>query len=180
MGLHRPDRPSTSRRRFCTAREVTVYGRHSALAGQVLMPRSVRPDFSDTSDSRRRNMAAIRGKNTGPELLIRQLLHRHGYRYRLHAKGLPGRPDIVFQSRRKVIEIRGCFWHRHAGCSLAATPATRVDFWKEKFDATVIRDACNAEALEKAGWSALVIWECEIHDPDLFSRLQSFLGEPRT
>jgi DNA mismatch endonuclease, patch repair protein len=128
---------------------------------------------------RRRNMAAIRGKDTRPEWVVRRLLHRMGYRYRLHYKGLPGRPDIACISRKKVVEVRGCFWHRHPGCPAAATPATRPEFWRAKFAATIARDARNLVSLETAGWKALVIWECEVNSPSLTRRLRDFLGQPR-
>jgi DNA mismatch endonuclease Vsr len=120
-------------------------------------------------------MAKITGKNTRPELAVRQLAHSLGYRYRLHSKGLPGRPDIVFPGRRKIIEVRGCFWHRHPGCAFSALPGTRQEFWQAKFDATVARDARNLAALEAAGWAVLVIWECEAGDLKLAERLQVFL-----
>lgn len=124
-------------------------------------------------------MAAITGKNTQPEILVRRLAHSMGYRYRLHAKGLPGRPDVVFPGRRKIIEVRGCFWHRHPGCILAATPGTRPDFWQAKFQATVARDIRNLAALEASGWKVMVIWECEVKDAQLMDRLRMFLGPPR-
>jgi DNA mismatch endonuclease Vsr len=135
-----------------------------------------RADLADISDARRRNMAAIRGRNTQPEIKIRQILHSGGYRYRLHSKGLPGRPDIVLPARRKIIEVRGCFWHRHSRCPLAATPQTRQDFWKAKFQATVARDARNLARLEACGWAVMVIWECELKDANLADRLRTFLG----
>lgn len=148
----------------------------------MVVPKAVsrlsRPDFDDVSIGRRRNMAAIAGKDTQPEMVIRRALHGMGFRYRLHVAGLPGRPDIVFAGRRKVIEIRGCFWHRHPGCARTATPATRREFWQAKFNTTIARDARNLTALEAAGWSVLVIWECEIGDADLAKRLQCFLGPP--
>lgn len=124
-------------------------------------------------------MAAITGKNTRPEMIVRRLVHRMGYRYRLHAANLPGRPDLVFPGRRKIIEVRGCFWHRHPGCALTATPATRSDFWQAKFQATVSRDACNLIALEASGWAVMVIWECELKNPLLANRIRTFLGPPR-
>ncbi len=121
-------------------------------------------------------MAAIRGKHTGPELLVRRLVHRMGYRYRLHVAALPGCPDLVLPRHRKVIEIRGCFWHRHPGCLRAARPCTRADFWAAKFAATVARDRGNLAALEAGGWSVLILWECEISDRTLGPRLHRFLG----
>lgn len=121
-------------------------------------------------------MAANVGKNTKPELLVRRAAHALGYRYRLHRKDLPGKPDLIFSGRKKIIEVRGCFWHRHAECRGAASPATRHEFWQEKFDATVSRDAHNLKALEDRGWTVMVIWECEAVRPDLGARLQTFLG----
>jgi DNA mismatch endonuclease Vsr len=102
-----------------------------------------------------------------------------GYRYRLHAKGLPGRPDIVFPGRRKIVEVRGCFWHRHPGCGRAATPTTRAGFWRAKFQATVARDADNLALLQASGWAVMIIWECEVKDANLAERLRNFLGPPR-
>ncbi len=124
-------------------------------------------------------MAAIAGKDTQPEIAVRRIAHRLGYRYRLHVKDLPGRPDLVFPGRRKIIEVRGCFWHRHPGCILSATPATRRDFWQAKFQATVARDARNLAALEASGWAVMVVWECEISDEHLVDRLRTFLGPLR-
>lgn len=124
-------------------------------------------------------MAAIAGKNTKPELMVRKLVHAMGYRYRLHVKELPGRPDIAFPGRRKIIEVRGCFWHRHPGCALAATPTTRRDFWQSKFDGTVARDERNLAALEASGWAVLVVWECQITEKLLPGLLRTFLGPRR-
>ena len=122
-------------------------------------------------------MAKIRGKNTRPELQVRRLLHRHGYRFRLHARDLPGRPDIVFRPRRKVVFVHGCFWHRHEGCSRATTPHTRVDYWTRKFEATRTRDAAALSALGALGWRSLVVWECQLNDENrLLAHLQRFLG----
>lgn len=131
-----------------------------------------------TPAERSRCMSRIRGKDTKPELVVRRLVHGLGYRYRLHARHLPGRPDIVFPSRRKVIEVRGCFWHRHPGCVLAAAPATRVDFWEAKLSGTVARDAKNVSALEAAGWGVMILWECEVGEAHLVDRLRRFLGPP--
>jgi DNA mismatch endonuclease Vsr len=121
-------------------------------------------------------MAAIRGPNTKPELVVRRTAHALGYRYRLHAPELPGRPDIVFPQLRRLIEVRGCFWHRHPGCVKAASPATRREFWQAKFADTVERDARNDAALRAGGWSVLVLWEWETNDPSLGDRLRAFLG----
>ena len=108
------------------------------------------------------NMSRIRGRNTGPELRLRSLLHRAGFRFRLHAKQLPGSPDVVLPKYRTAIFVHGCFWHRHPGCRNATMPSTRREFWQEKFDANVSRDARNQAALEAAGWTVLTIWECEL------------------
>jgi DNA mismatch endonuclease Vsr len=133
------------------------------------------------SEARRRNMRAVRDRNTLPELKVRKLLHRLGYRFRLHQAHLPGRPDIVFPARRKVIEVRGCFWHQHAdrACPKAGMPATRREWWQEKLSGNVRRDERNLAALRTAGWDVLVLWECELRDaPDLASRLTDHLGSP--
>lgn len=107
------------------------------------------------------NMSRIRGKDTKPELVVRRLLHAEGFRYRLHAADLPGRPDIVFRSRKKVIFVHGCFWHQHDGCRNAVMPKTRAAFWSEKLAKNVARDQMVLEQLREKGWTALVIWECE-------------------
>ena len=121
-------------------------------------------------------MQANRGKDTKPEMVVRRLVHAMGYRYRLHRKDLPGKPDIVFGPRRKVVEVRGCFWHRHAGCKFAYMPKTRQMFWKTKFDGNVARDARNTLALENAGWRVLTVWECETSGLTVLAdRLRSFL-----
>lgn len=120
--------------------------------------------MADTLTSERRswNMSRIRGRNTGPERRLRSLLHRAGFRFRLHAKQLPGRPDVVLTRYRTVIFVHGCFWHRHPGCRNATTPSTRREFWQEKFDGNVSRDARNRAALEATGWTVLTVWECEL------------------
>ena len=107
-------------------------------------------------------MSRIRGKNTKPELLLRSLLHRAGFRFRLHAGKLPGRPDIVLPKYRTVVFVHGCFWHRHEGCSNATMPKTRTDFWQEKFARTVERDLQKQRELEALGWRVLTVWECEL------------------
>ncbi len=120
--------------------------------------------MADTLTSERRswNMSRIKGQNTGPELRLRSLLHRAGFRFRLYAKQLPGRPDIVLPKYRTVIFVHGCFWHRHPGCRNATTPSTRREFWQEKFDSNVSRDTRNRATLEAAGWTVLTVWECEL------------------
>ncbi len=121
--------------------------------------------WKDVSDTRRRNMAAIKGKDTKPEIALRHLLYAMGYRYRLHRRDLPGTPDIVFPSRRKVIEVRGCFWHQHHGCRRARLPGTREDYWLPKLARNVRRDRENEARLTAQGWQQLVVWECDMADP---------------
>lgn len=114
------------------------------------------------AETRSRMMRSIRGKDTKPELLLRHALHARGFRYRLHQKGLPGRPDLVFPKYRAAVFVHGCFWHRHPGCPKATTPATREDFWQKKFAENTARDRRNIDQLQSAGWRVLVVWECEL------------------
>ena len=124
------------------------------------------------SSVRSRNMAAIRGKDTAPELAVRRILHAMGLRFRLHRKDLPGRPDIVLPKHRTVVFVHGCFWHRHAGCRYTTTPRTRQEFWQSKFAANVERDSRNRTDLQQLGWRVIVVWECELRQPsDLKERL---------
>lgn len=111
-------------------------------------------------DQRSRNMSAIHGKDTKPEMIVRRYLHSLGYRFRLHRKDLPGKPDLVMPKYRLAIFVHGCFWHRHEGCRYTTTPSNRAEFWQTKFAANVQRDQRNREALHAAGWRVLVIWEC--------------------
>lgn len=123
-------------------------------------------------------MAAIRGKDTQPELSLRKALHARGFRYRLHRKGLPGRPDLVFPKHRAVCFIHGCFWHRHDGCKYATIPKSHPEFWTAKFVATVARDHRNHAALLLAGWRVAVVWECSLRGRRLgktVSRLADWL-----
>ncbi len=115
-----------------------------------------------TSERRSWNMSQIKGRNTRPELRLRSLLHRAGFRFRLHAKQLPGRPDVVLPKYRTAIFVHGCFWHRHPGCRNTTTPSTRREFWQEKFDGNVRRDARNCAALEATGWTVVTVWDCEL------------------
>jgi len=142
----------------------------------------LRPDLATVPDSRRRNMSAVGAKNTAPELAVRRMLHGMGYRYSLHCRDLPGRPDIVFRLRRKAIEVRGCFWHRHSApsCRNAVLPVTRREFWSAKLSTNVERDARNEKTLTRLGWDLLVIWECEARESQaLAARLSNFLGPSR-
>lgn len=131
-----------------------------------------------TSAERSAQMSLVKSKDTGPELKVRKLAHSLGYRYRLHGASLPGKPDLVFVKRKKVVFVHGCFWHRHAGCRKATTPATNLDYWLPKFDRTIERDQRNIERLSSLGWSALVVWECELKDLNaLGQRLRAFLDD---
>ena len=121
------------------------------------------PDHLDAA-ARSRNMARIRGRDTGPELTVRRLLHRLGYRFRLQRKDLPGRPDIVLPKYRSVIFVHGCFWHGHAGCPRAGRPGSNTAFWNAKIDRTIERDARTTAELLQLGWQVHVIWECELRD----------------
>lgn len=110
-------------------------------------------------------MRSVRQKHTSPELEVRRALHALGYRFRLHRKDLPGRPDIVLPKHRTAVFVHGCFWHRHSGCSKSTTPKTRHEFWNAKFERNKARDAESVRALENMGWKVGVVWECEAHDP---------------
>lgn len=109
------------------------------------------------------NMSRIKSKDTAPEIRVRSALHRAGYRFRLHVKDLPGKPDIVLPKYKTVIFVHGCFWHRHKGCSNATMPSTNQAFWKEKFKQNVERDKREQAELEKRGWKVIVVWECKIN-----------------
>lgn len=124
-------------------------------------------------------MQAIRSKNTRPELTVRRILHKLGYRYRLHAPELPSKPDIVFRRRRKVVFVHGCFWHSHCdpNCRNARTPETNTGYWADKLAKTRERDKRAIEVLQDCAWEALILWECELLDHDrLSTRLIEFLG----
>jgi len=115
-------------------------------------------------ETRSRMMSGIRGKNTKPELKVRRFLHALGYRFRLHRKDLPGKPDIVLPKLMTCIFVHGCFWHRHPGCRFSTNPSTRSAFWNEKFIKNVERDAKNQTSLEAMGWTVIIVWECELRD----------------
>jgi DNA mismatch endonuclease (patch repair protein) len=120
-------------------------------------------------------MKSVGTKNTGPEMAVRRALHRLGLRYRLHARELPGRPDIVFRPRKVAIFVHGCFWHGH-DCPKGRAPKSRLDYWAPKLTANAARDAANVRALEDAGWRVLIVWQCETADADrLATKLVDFL-----
>ena len=111
------------------------------------------------------NMSRIRGKNTTPEIVVRSVLHRLGYRFRLHAKKLPGRPDVVLPKYRTAVFVHGCFWHRHRGCKNCTTPTNNRAFWVAKLGGNAARDRRNQSALVRLGWRVVTIWECETRGP---------------
>lgn len=125
-------------------------------------------------------MSRISGQDTAPEMRVRRILHASGYRYRLHMRSLPGRPDIVFVRRRKVIFVHGCFWHQHPGCRASRRPTSNTEYWDAKLSRNLVRDATSHEALLYMGWEIITIWECEMKDDDaLRDRLRVFLGPTR-
>ncbi|WP_323873706.1 very short patch repair endonuclease [Roseomonas mucosa] len=139
-----------------------------------------RTPFPDVAPSRRRNMAAIKRKNTKPEKLVRSTLHQLGYRFRVDASDLPGRPDLVFPRKKIAIFVHGCFWHNHGACSAGRVPATRREYWAPKLLRNSERDTRNLTALRQQGWSVYVLWECELRDQSWLKLLSGILGSPRT
>ncbi|PTD98317.1 very short patch repair endonuclease [Pandoraea apista] len=123
-------------------------------------------------------MSRVGAKNTAPELAVRKLLFSMGYRYRLHGKALPGRPDIVFPGRRKVIFVNGCFWHGHESCRYGRLPRSRIDFWADKIARNRERDSRNVEQLRQQGWRTLTVWQCELKNfEELAQKLYDFLED---
>ncbi len=134
--------------------------------------------MADTVDPAKRSeiMSRVPSRDTKPELIVRRIAHRLGFRYRLHRKDLPGSPDIVFPKHRSVVFVHGCFWHRHPGCKYASNPATRAEYWERKFRDNVARDARNEALLRELGWRVMVIWGCETKDREAVAeRLSSYL-----
>lgn len=129
-----------------------------------------------TPEQRHINMSRIRSKETKPEKAVRSVLHRLGYRFKLHVRDLPGSPDIVLPKYKTVIFVHGCFWHRHSGCKDASVPKTNTEKWLDKFSKNIARDKLAVELLEQCGWGVIIIWECEIKNKDqLAARLQTAL-----
>ena len=124
-----------------------------------------------TQEQRSRNMAAIHSKNTRPEMVVRAIAHRLGYRYRLHVRTLPGAPDLVFPRLRKIINVHGCYWHMHNCRAGNVTPKTNAEFWRKKREGNVQRDRRNLAALRRSGWTVLTIWECQTRDRAKLERL---------
>lgn len=117
-----------------------------------------------TDPARSAQMSLVRSRDTKPEMRVRRALHAAGLRYRLHDRRLPGTPDLVFPSRRVVVFVHGCFWHRHEGCSAARMPKSRLEFWAPKLKGNVVRDGKQRTTLEEQGWTVMVVWECETKD----------------
>ena len=130
-------------------------------------------------ETRSRIMARVKSKGMKPEMKVRRLLHGLGYRYRLHRADLPGRPDLVFPARRKVVFVNGCFWHRHDGCPRVRIPVANRDYWIAKLESNQARDARNVVLLQEQGWESLTVWECQLKDLTAATeRLVAFLGNP--
>jgi DNA mismatch endonuclease (patch repair protein) len=129
-----------------------------------------------TPEKRSEIMSLVRGKHTRPELAVRRLVSKLGYRYRLYAKGLPGKPDLCFPGRGKIIFVHGCFWHAHSGCRGGRPPKSRFDYWLPKLRETKLRDKRTLRALARLGWATLVIWQCEVQSVSLSRRIRRFLG----
>lgn len=127
-------------------------------------------------DRRSENMRRIKSKGMRPELTVRRLVHSMGYRFRLHVSDLPGKPDIVLTRKKKIIEVRGCFWHQHGKCVDSHIPKSRIQYWRPKLQGNQRRDKRNARALEALGWKIFVVWECEVQDLKRIKRdLSKFL-----
>lgn len=130
-----------------------------------------------TPQRRSENMSAIRSKDTSPEITVRRLIHSMGYRYRLHVAKLPGKPDLVFTRLKKIIEVRGCFWHQHPGCIDSHIPKTRSEYWAPKLERNQRRDVENLNKLKELGWDVLTVWECQLDNPrNLQARFRRFLS----
>ena len=133
-----------------------------------------------TKEKRSWNMSRIKGKDTKPEIRVRSFLHRLGYRFRLHKKDLPGKPDIVLPKHKTIIFVHGCFWHRHKGCKYSYNPKSRVTFWEEKFESNVRRDKIKIQQLKGKGWKVIIVWECQTkNSSDLESALKNGLFQKK-
>lgn len=129
---------------------------------------------------RSENMRRIRSQDTGPEMVVRRLVHRLGYRCRLHRKDISGKPDLVFPGRRKVIFIHGCFWHQHPGCRDGRLPKSNLAYWRPKLERNIERDKAVLAQLIASGWDVLILWECETENIEAMGKvLRDFLGGPR-
>lgn len=130
-----------------------------------------------TKTERSLRMSLVKNRDTKPEMVVRRLVFSLGYRYRLHAPDIPGRPDLVFRRTRKLIFVHGCFWHRHSGCPRCRMPKSRIEFWRAKLNGNRKRDKRVQEKLAEQGWAVLIIWECETEDVSLLRKnIRKFLG----
>jgi DNA mismatch endonuclease, patch repair protein len=134
--------------------------------------------MTDVFDAEKRSavMRAVKSKDTTPEMKVRRLLHRAGYRFRLHRADLPGKPDIVFPSKRAAIFVHGCFWHQHPGCHYADRPSSNNPYWNKKLNRNVERDKAHVAALKEQGWKVLTLWECEIRNIDVLPKVEELLA----
>ncbi|SMD08354.1 very short patch repair endonuclease [Pedobacter nyackensis] len=130
-----------------------------------------------SKETRSYNMSRIRGKDTKPELLVRRFLHAHGFRYRIHLKDLPGKPDIVLRKYKTVIFVHGCFWHGHHNCKYAAIPETRSEWWKAKINGNIIRDNKDSKFLKEQGWNVIILWTCDLMKSTRNKKLLSLIEE---
>ena len=130
-----------------------------------------------TKQVRSYNMSQIKGKNTKPEMLVRKYLHAHGFRYRLHSKDLPGKPDIVLPKYKTLIFVHGCFWHGHEDCKYFVVPKTNTDFWLNKINGNIINDKKVLNALKKDGWRIVVVWECSLKKEKKLNSLTSLVNK---
>lgn len=133
-----------------------------------------------SKETRSYNMSRIKGKNTKPEMLVRKFLHANGFRYRLHVKDLPGKPDIVLPKYKTVIFIQGCFWHGHDQCRYYVIPKTKTEWWLDKINGNKSKDGSNIESLKDAGWEVIEIWECELKPKQRLDNLKSLLNALKT
>lgn len=130
-----------------------------------------------TAPQRSERMSRIRSTNTKPEVALRKALHRLGFRFRLHGRRLPGKPDILLPRYRTAIFVHGCFWHRHEGCKIATTPKSNTEFWVDKFDRNTERDSTNQAQLKTDGWKVIVVWECELKSDEKASAAASMISD---
>lgn len=129
-----------------------------------------------SKETRSYNMSRIKGKDTKPELLVRRFLHKQGFRYRLHVKDLPGKPDIVLPRYKTVIFVNGCFWHGHEGCKYYVVPKTRTEWWRTKINRNVVKDLTSRESLTSNGWKVVEIWECDLKKVKIETTLTNLLA----
>jgi DNA mismatch endonuclease (patch repair protein) len=131
-----------------------------------------------TPEERSRIMSRVKSRDTKPEKLVRKLLHALGYRFRLHRRDLPGKPDITLPKHKKVIFVHGCFWHGHDGCQRAARPTSNIEFWNKKIDSNLRRDITAQKELDALGWSYFILWQCQTRDlTTLTNKLEQFLND---